>query len=114
MMKARLLPTSSSSLRASISLVAVLLASCAPVAATETPAQSVPSVVVIVPSATPFPSIDLTATQIFTDDLLSATVPAPTAIPVATSRGPNLEAIDPSTVSLASGQIQFVEFFRFT
>ena len=33
---------------------------------------------------------------------------------VATSRGPNLEATDPSTVELASGQLQLVEFFRFT
>lgn len=30
------------------------------------------------------------------------------------SRGPNLEATDPTTVSLASGQLQLVEFFRFT
>jgi len=37
-----------------------------------------------------------------------------TALPVATSRGPNLEATDPTTVSLASGGVQFVEFFRFT
>ena len=34
--------------------------------------------------------------------------------PVPTSRGPKLEATDPATVSLASGQIQLVEFFRFT
>jgi len=33
---------------------------------------------------------------------------------VATSRGPNLEATDPTTVSLASGGLQLVEFFRFT
>jgi hypothetical protein len=33
---------------------------------------------------------------------------------VATSRGPELEATDPATVSLASGQLQLVEFFRFT
>jgi hypothetical protein len=33
---------------------------------------------------------------------------------VATSRGPNLEATDPTTVSLASGQPHLVEFFRFT
>ncbi|HZM20598.1 MAG TPA: hypothetical protein VFC02_02575 [Anaerolineales bacterium] len=47
--------------------------------------------------------------------LASACGPAGTeAPPVATSRGPNLEATDPSTVSLGSGQIQFVEFFRFT
>lgn len=31
-----------------------------------------------------------------------------------TSRGPELEAIDPSTVQLAAGQLQLVEFFRFT
>ena len=31
-----------------------------------------------------------------------------------TSRGPNLIATDPSTVNLASGQLQLVEFFRFT
>ncbi len=47
-----------------------------------------------------------------------ATVASPTQLvevqPVATSRGPNLEATDPTTVSLASGQLQLVEFFRFT
>ena len=40
--------------------------------------------------------------------------PTATALPVATSRGPNLEATDPRTVNLASGQLQLVEFFRFT
>ena len=34
--------------------------------------------------------------------------------PIATSRGPNLEATDPANVSLASGNLQLVEFFRFT
>lgn len=38
----------------------------------------------------------------------------PTVQAVATSRGPNLHATDPSTVSLASGQLQLVEFFRYT
>jgi hypothetical protein len=37
----------------------------------------------------------------------------PTPIPVVTSRGPNLEASDPSTVSMVSGGLQFVEFFEF-
>jgi hypothetical protein len=37
-----------------------------------------------------------------------------TTLPVATSRGPDLHATDPATVSLASGGLQFVEFFRFT
>ena len=40
--------------------------------------------------------------------------PASTAVPVSTSRGPDLHATDPTTVSLASGGLQFVEFFRFT
>lgn len=35
-------------------------------------------------------------------------------LPAATSRGPDLEATDPAAVSLASGQLQLVEFFRFT
>ncbi len=38
----------------------------------------------------------------------------PPVVAVATSRGANLEATDPATVSLASGQLQLVEFFRFT
>lgn len=33
---------------------------------------------------------------------------------VATSRGDNLQATDPATVSLASGELQMVEIFRFT
>ena len=51
---------------------------------------------------------------------LEATASAPTQASevevqaVATSRGPNLEATDPATVSLASGQLQLIEFFRFT
>ena len=42
-------------------------------------------------------------------------VPTEAAVqPVATSRGPDLESTDPSTVALASGGLQLVEFFRFT
>ena len=59
----------------------------------------------------------------------SADLSAPTVVPektvvpptqvvevqaVATSRGPDLEATDPATVNLVSGQLQLVEFFRFT
>ncbi len=40
--------------------------------------------------------------------------PTEAAIPVATSRGPELHATDPTTVNLASGGPQLVEFFRFT
>jgi len=45
---------------------------------------------------------------------------APVASPTAelrilpTSRGPTLEATDPTTVTLAAGQLQLIEFFRFT
>jgi len=55
--------------------------------------------------------VDLTAT--FMLELWSATPPVD-ALPIATSRGPELHATDPATVSLASGGLQFVEFFRFT
>ena len=91
-------------------LLAVLLAACAPQAATEAPVQPVTT------------AIDMTATFPAPVPTLASIQPtagptqdlSPTALPVATSRGPNLEATDPLTVSLASGQIQFVEFFRFT
>ena len=44
-----------------------------------------------------------------------ASAATPTTAPaVATSRGPELEATDPAGVVLASGELHFVEFFRFT
>ncbi|HEX9331856.1 MAG TPA: hypothetical protein VF896_08225 [Anaerolineales bacterium] len=81
-------------LLSSLSLIAVLLAACAP---TETQTQA--------------PEL-ASATHVYIDSLNSAT-PAPTIQAVATSRGPNLEATDPNTVSMASGGLQFVEFFEF-
>ena len=104
-----------SRLFSSFVLLAVLLASCAPAAVTESPVQPVDSVAVE-PSTTPIPdeasapTVDLTATYML--ELLSATPPSD-VLPVATSRGPNLEATDPTTVSMASGGLQFVEFFEF-
>ena len=93
-------------------LLIVLLASCAPAAATQPPADPA----VIAPTATihpPVPTLDqgVVPTQVVE---VPTEALAPTPFPIATSRGPNLEATDPSTVSLASGQLQFVEFFRFT
>jgi hypothetical protein len=77
-------------------MAAVLVVSCArSPAATFTPASASPTL-----AAAP--------TQ-----LISPTETAP-PIAAATSRGPNLEATDPSTVSLATGGLQLVEFFRFT
>jgi hypothetical protein len=60
-----------------------------------------------------------TATQVVPSSAPSVAVPTTTKSPlavqvVATSRGPQLEATDPTTVILASGQLQLVEFFRFT
>ena len=95
-----------------LGLVAVLLAACAPAETpTESPQAASATSITIGSPATAI--VDLTATHAYTDRLNSAT-PAPTAQAIATSRGANLEATDPTTVSLASGGVQFVEFFRFT
>jgi len=86
-------------------LAAMMLSSCAPVVST--------------PSAT-LTVVPATSTVVPADTLIPANVTAPVPTQtaevqaIATSRGPNLEATDPTTVSLASGQLQLVEFFRFT
>jgi hypothetical protein len=91
-----------------LSLFAVLLASaCAP-AATESAVQ--PSVTVPV-EASPTLLVDIFSPTL---DAISTEALPPTAVPVVTSRGPDLHATDPTTVNLASGGLQFVEFFRFT
>ena len=78
------------------SLVAVIfLVSCSP---TVTPAE--------VATSSDVPAITAQTAV----PLQSGTDPQP----VATSRGPDLIATDPTTVSLASGGLQLVEFFRFT
>ena len=94
-----------------LGVFAVLLGACAPAETQTTPPESASATPAITaPTATPV--IDLTATRVETESLNSAT-PAPTVQAVATSRGPNLEATDPQTVSMASGGLQFVEFFEF-
>ena len=97
----------------SLSLLIGLLAACAPSAApTEAEATQVNLPVTLTAHLEPTlastqpPAVDPAATQ--------PPVVADTALPVATSRGPDLHATDPTTVSLASGGLQFVEFFRFT
>lgn len=85
-----------------LSMVAVLLATACASAGTSNqatlpPVESIPATAApesTVPVPTPAASVDVQA--------------------VATSRGPNLEATDPTTVNLALGQPQLVEFFRFT
>ena len=91
----------------SLGLIVILLPACAPGAASTEPAASAtqPPIASEPTMAPPEPTLEA-ATQ---------TAPAEaTALPVATSRGPDLHATDPTTVSLASGGLQFVEFFRFT
>ena len=89
----------------------LLVASCAP-GGVEPPPQAV------VPSATPFkaaiapsPAVTTGAAQPTEEP---AETPGGTPQAVATSRGEKLEATSPSTVALASGGLQLVEFFRFT
>ncbi len=94
-----------------LSVIAVLLAACAP-AGTQTTSPDSASATPPITVPTTTPAIDLTVTRVETESLSSAT-PAPTVQAIATSRGPNLEATDPQTVSMASGGLQFVEFFEF-
>ena len=96
-----------------LSLVAVLLVACAP-ASTESVAQ--PSATMAVEASTtsiadiPSPTLEATGQP----SVESTATVSVGALPAATSRGPELHATDPTTVSLATGQLHFVEFFRFT
>jgi hypothetical protein len=100
---------------ASLILPAILLAACAPGTSTVPsgqPAAIEPSLMPVQDPVDPSTLVvDLTATVV--PDLPAATASVE-AQPVATSRGPELHATDPTTVSLASGGLQLVEFFRFT
>ena len=94
----------------SILLAVFILSACAPAASSTTSApEPVPptqaeAAAPIVPAATQ-PEVAPEATVAATEAPVQA---------VATSRGPELHATDPTTVNLASGQLQLVEFFRFT
>ena len=88
-------------------LILAFLTACAPEASnTDSPAATEPATAAS-PAATLAERTLESATQ-------SDSTEEATAIPIATSRGPDLHATDPTTVSLASGGLQFVEFFRFT
>ena len=94
-------------------LVAVMTVSaCAPaVTVTNVPTEaSVPQV--LLPTATLQPT--LVQPTIASAETIAAPTQPVEVQPVATSRGPDLEATDPMTVALASGSLQLVEFFRFT
>jgi hypothetical protein len=106
MEKKRSLVTPSTWLRTGISLIVILLAACTPASSAtnppvaELPTEALPTVTHVAPT--------------LESDTQAAPTEEATALPVATSRGPELHATDPTTVSLASGGLQFVEFFRFT
>lgn len=87
-------------------LMALLAVSCAPAAPSENaPAAEPPSSVDSAPAAeATVPESEPTAIPPM----------APTELPPFTPRGDSLEASDPTTVSLANGGLQLVEFFRFT
>lgn len=91
------------------SLAVVILSACAP--ATSAPTE------VLNPGASPVspPAQMESETQLAeVTPPVSAAAPAVSPPAVATSRGPDLEATDPTMVSLASDGLQLVEFFRFT
>jgi hypothetical protein len=97
-----------------LTLIAIfILSACAPAASSPTseaiPASAIPAqgVTATVPAAT-LPPVQPEATA----TLIIPPTEAPPFVP--TSRGPDLHATDPTTVNLASGQLQLVEFFRFT
>ena len=96
-------------------LIILLIAGCAP-AASEPVQPEAPVLpaepVTEEPPAPPTPTATL-APVVATEPSMTE-APAVEPQVVVTSRGPNLEATDPSTVSLASGELQLVEFFRFT
>ncbi len=92
-------------------LVAVFaVSSCAPAII----APDTPKLVLATPTIAPTATVESAATSI--PKATGTVVPTEDVQvhPIVTSRGPNLEATDPTTVSLASGGLQLVEFFRFT
>jgi len=101
-MKSRLLPT--------LILLILLLVSCAP--ATVQPESSSYQPAAVEPSPTAFLPSEPTLISV-TETAVVPTESA-TPLPIATSRGPELHATSPGTVNLASGGLQFIEFFRFT
>jgi len=90
------------------SVITVGLLACTP-AATSGPSGG--------PALTPTLDLPMPATASVTRAALANATPESAGAPalaVATSRGPDLEATNPAAVELASGQLQLIEFFRFT
>jgi hypothetical protein len=98
-------------------MAVVVLISCAPVAS-PTPGQPVktvqPTLQKSQQTVPPSPSATAVQSQATLAEIQPTQAPSEAPQIVATSRGPDLEAADPATVSMASGELQLVEFFRFT
>jgi len=90
-------------------LLAVFLAACAPATTNVVPTQPVD----IKPTLNLPPSTATVESSLHGTAILPAETLAPTPLPVVTSRGPHLEATDPTTVNMASGGLQLIEFFEF-
>jgi len=101
--KNRLLP--------SLGLLLLLLAACAPVAAEPVAGQPA-APVAAEPTPTAFQPSDSAPAP--TADVVTSPTEAVAPAPIATSRGDGLQATDPRGVTLASGDLQLVEFFRYT
>ena len=97
-------------------LAVLLLTACTPATVpspvepeASTPLTPLENELLVMPTPTPTEiKVQPTATQVSPTE-----VPAEVPQVVATSRGPHLEATDPSTYTRASGEIQLVEFFAF-
>ena len=86
----------------SLFLIGMFLAACSPAATSPEPTLAGSNPTVPAAPNTPTPAAGPT----------EGAIASP--LPLATSRGPELHATDPTSVSLASGELQLVEFFRFT
>ena len=94
-------------------MVGAVVVGCSPATPTRAPIQDpAPMQTAIPASVTPVTSNPPALEPSPTASLTSAPTAA-TPLPIATSRGPDLEATDPATVVLASGGLQLVEFFAF-
>jgi len=87
-------------------LVMLFLAACSSSAPVAPPAEAVGEATPVIEQATAQPVADASPTE------ASADPAAPSQVVKPTPRH-DLHASDPSTVSLASGQLQLVEFFAF-
>lgn len=89
-------------------VLALLAVACAPAASTESAPVAEPPLSVDSAPATESAAPESEPTAVALTE--SPAVELPPFLP----RGDALEATDPSTVALASGGLQLVEFFRFT